>query len=47
MYNIIEEGLVLNSTKQKTVKTLLSALSLPDGMDVKLSVETLLLENVH
>ena len=45
MYDIVEEWLKLNSNKT-TVKKLLSALSLPDWLDVKLRVESLLLENV-
>ena len=46
MYAIVEEWLKLNSNKT-TVKKLLSALSLPGWLDIKLRVETLLLENVN
>ena len=46
MYAIVEEWLKLNSNKT-TVKKLLSALSHPGWLDVKLRVETLLLENVN
>ena len=46
MYAIVEEWLKLNSNKT-TVNKLLSALSLPGWLDVKLMVETLLLENVN
>ena len=46
IYAIVDEWLVLNSNKT-TVKKLLSALGLPDWMNVKLRVETLLLENVN
>ena len=45
MYAIVEEWLKLNSNKT-TVTNLLSALSLPDWLDVKLRVETLLLGNI-
>ena len=44
MYAIVEEWLKLNSNKT-TVKKLVSALSFPGWLDVKLRVETLLLEN--
>jgi hypothetical protein len=46
MFAIVEEWLKLNSN-QTTVKKLLSALSHPGWLDVKLRVETLLLENVN
>jgi hypothetical protein len=46
MYALVDEWLKLNSNKT-TVKNLMSALSLPDWLDVKLRVETLLLENVN
>jgi hypothetical protein len=46
MYAIVEEWLKLKSNKT-TVKKLLSALSHPGWLDVKLRVETLLIENVN
>ena len=45
MYGIMEEWLKTNPNKT-TVKKLLSALSLPGWLDVKLRVEALLLENI-
>ena len=45
MYAIMEEWLKTNSNKS-TVKKLLSALSGPGWLDVKLRVETLLMENI-